>query len=47
MNKRSSVYLSAGFNVEQKPFLTEYSATSIKYKSGLMYGAKLTLGFTF
>ena len=47
VNKRSSVYLSAGFNVEQRPFLTEYSATSIKYKNGLMCGVKLTLGFTF
>ena len=47
MNKRSSIYLSAGFNVEQKPVLTEYSATSVKYRQGLMYGAKLTLGFTF
>lgn len=47
MNKKSSFYLSAGFNIEQKPFMTEYSVTSVKYQQKLMYGIKLTLGFTF
>ena len=47
MNKKSSIYLSAGFNIEQKPFMTEYSVTSVKYQQKLMYGIKLTLGFTF
>ena len=47
MNKKSSVYLSAGFNIEQKPFMTEYSATSVKYQQKMMCGIKLTLGFTF